>query len=233
MKSSTQSLVILFFSLSLFAIIGFHDNFWSPFLPTEFTDRGLSDSTTGIIIASYDVACLSTPVLIFVTKNIKLNKHTFSMSALSQGFFSVILGVLIFIESNVSFVILCITTRFLMGIANALLWCSGTKIFLSLFPDDPGKVFGAIPGSVSIGIVLGTPYGSFFYGIGGYCLPFVIVGCCEMVLALITFIVLSMKPKKFLGKKDFTLEEKKCDGHQQNFYRHVQQMKKVSLWSSS
>ena len=212
MNSTRYHLVIFFCGLTLYSMLGFHDNFWSPFLPTEFTDRGLSESTTGVIVASYDVACLMTPILIFAKKNIALNKYTFCLSALSQGLLTILFGLSINIDSNFCFILLCIIIRVVMGIGNALLWCSGAKIFLSLFPNDAGKIFSAIPASVSIGIILGTPYGSLTYGIGGYYLPFVIVGGCETTLAIINFTVLSMNPDKFFSKKDITIEENDYDG---------------------
>ena len=188
MSSKHYSLVIWICGLTLFIVEGFYDNFWSPFLPTEFTERGLSETTTGIIIAAYDIACLLTPVLILGVKDFALNEITFCLAAFSQGIFSIIFGALMLIRSNVCFVLMCLLIRCLMGIGYTVLWCSGAKIFLFLFPDNPGKVFSSISSSVSIGLILGTPYGSFIYGISGYYPPFIIIGGIQMILAVINYL---------------------------------------------
>ena len=181
---------ILFSCLSLYVVSGLADNFWSPFLPTEFSKRGISDTTIGVVIAVFDVACFVTPCLILAVDNVTLNRHSFCLSALTLAISCIAFGQLLWMQSNIALVTASIFFRSLMGIGNALAWCSGATIFLSLYPDDTGKVFSSISAAQSIGMILGTPFGSYFYGLGGYHLPFSILGLSEIVLFGLTYMVL-------------------------------------------
>ena len=180
----------LTFGLSLFAMMGLNDTLWSPFLPMEFTQQGISESTVGLIVASYDVISLFASIFAMLVKNVHHRPFTFCLASCSMGILSIIFGQLIFISSGLLFIVLCVVTRALMGFSTTMLWCSGSSLFISLFPDNAGKLCSAISTALSIGMILGAPFGSLFYGIGGYQLPFWLAGCLQLVLSVTTFCIL-------------------------------------------
>ncbi|XP_075239807.1 MFS-type transporter SLC18B1-like [Convolutriloba macropyga] len=189
MYSSIQK-ISLFFGLSLFVVLGIISTAWCPFLPNEFNEREISESTVGVVIASDEVANLLASVLFMTIQNVEHRRYSFCIGACSLGVLFIVFGQLMFIKSNTVFVVFSIVVRFLMGVALSVFFCSGSALFLSMFPEDPGKIFSYVSMAMSVGFILGTPVGSFCYGFGGYTMPFLIVGSSQVILSILTFFIL-------------------------------------------
>ena len=195
MYSTVQKFSLLF-GLSLIVFVGIIATAWCPLLPNEFSDRGNSESTTGLVIASDEVANILSSVLFMRIQNVKHRRYSFCIGACSLGILYMIFGQLMFIRSNTVFVILSIVVRISMGVAISSCFCSGSSLFLSMFTEDAGKIFSFISMSLSVGFILGAPIGSILYGIGGFSLPFLLVGSCQVILSIITFFILPTDHEK-------------------------------------
>ena len=72
-----------------------------------------------------------------------------------------------------------------MGCGATAIWGSGAPIMLPLFPQWQGRVMSLVEFTGGLGLMLGPPIGSLLYSLGGYSLPFRVVGALEVFLAAI------------------------------------------------
>ena len=187
--SSSRKIIALCLSLTLYVLIGLNDTFWTPFLPSELSDRGVSKSVIGIIVSASDAAgFISGVYFMFFFKNIQQRKFL-----LCFGDFIIGIACLLFCQlhkaaSGTVYVLMCIATRSAMGCGITLIWCSGAPLLIAMFPKSTGSICSWISGAISIGIISGAPLGSLLYASGGYALPFYVVGGLQIVLPVLFFI---------------------------------------------
>ena len=55
-------------------------------------------------------------------------------------------------------------------------------IITNRFPDEREKNLGFLDGATGLGLLIGPLLGSSLYTLGGYCMPFWIVGCAGILL---------------------------------------------------
>ena len=193
-----ERLISLIFCLAVLVVMGINETVWSPFLPTVFAQNDISESTTGVVVAAYEVSYLVSSLLFMTVTNVDHRRITFCLFSVAAGIFIIIFGQLIFINSFEIFVATSILLRCFVGFAVGIYFCSGTSLLFSMFPNDAGKVFSYVSMSASLGFIFGTPFGSFFFGIGGYFLPFLASGALQILLPVVAFFVL---PSKFGSAK--------------------------------
>ena len=201
-SDQNSPVVSLVFGLAIFFVMGLNETVWSPFLPTIFDQYGISELTTGIVVATYEVAYLTASIFFLTVNNVNNQLFKFCANSALAGIFIAFFGQLIKINSVTVFIALSIAVRGVIGFAVGIYFCSGTSLLFSMFPDDAGKFFSYVSVSVSLGFISGTPFGSFFYGIGGYDLPFIASGSLQLFLSAATYYVL---PSSSTGSVDSAL----------------------------
>ena len=66
----------------------------------------------------------------------------------------------------------------------------------SIYKEEKERFIGYIESSAGVGLLLGPILGTIFYSLGGYMLPFVVLGLAYFIIYPLITIVL-MKLKKF------------------------------------
>ena len=127
--------------LLIIFLYGLSEAAWSPFLPTEYSDRGLNETTTGIIVAAYQLSYLVGSLLFMVKTSSNYRRFIFCAASVSSGTCLVLFGQLNSINSNAPFVSLSILLRCLIGLCTGTAYCSLAAFLLSKFPNDTGKLF--------------------------------------------------------------------------------------------
>ena len=203
--------VCLCFGLSIFFVMGMHETVLGPFLPTVFADYHIPELKTGIVVAAYEVGSLVSSLLFLTVTDVDHRRFSFCLFSIIAGLFIILFGIFIFIKSIDIFVVISIIIRSIVGLSVGVYYCSLSSLFFSMFPNDTGKISSLVSTSASSGFILGTPFGSFFFGLGGYFLPFLVLGVLQIVLSVVTFAVLSansIEPVSEKIKFDNSLELK-------------------------
>ena len=169
----------------IFVSTGMNDNFWSSFFPTEAAELRLSESTIGLIASSYDLSGLISSVAVLFLDTSNMRKFFFSTGCALIGVGCVVFGQLPNLYSGSGFVAMCVLTRSFMGVGSTFVWCCGTPLAISMFPTHTGRLCSGIELSASIGFIFGPPLGSWLFDMGGYSLPFWVVGLLQVILALV------------------------------------------------
>ena len=75
-------------------------------------------------------------------------------------------------------------SRFIDGLGNAATYGAMISIFMTLYPDDVVKIMSWTETTFGLGYSLGPAVGVLIYDLGGFKLPFIVVGLVALVLAV-------------------------------------------------
>lgn len=75
-----------------------------------------------------------------------------------------------------------VIARFMQGAAAAATWVAGLALMADTYPKhELGSALGLVMTSMSMGLLLGPPFGGFVYEFGGYRLPFLIAAGNDII----------------------------------------------------
>ena len=165
---------ILFF-MNMFSGMGF--SILSPLFPSMGIKNGLTESLIGWIIGIFVFSsiCISpfTPLLIKKFSRIKL----LYFSTFCEATSTLLYGVIGFINSFYALLILMFIIRIIHGCCCGIIGTLVYSLTITLSkPSEEKKALGNLEVAWCIGITTGPLFASIFYKIGGYSLPFLILG---------------------------------------------------------
>ncbi|XP_075253250.1 MFS-type transporter SLC18B1-like [Convolutriloba macropyga] len=177
-----------------------------PFFPREAEIKGLSQFQIGLVVGSFDLTnlCFSFVVASLVTpKNIKFVFVTGTLwSSITVSSF----GLLSESPSGDIFFYSCFFTRLFNGAGAAMLYGTAMPVAVQMFPEKAALITTIIQSSIGCGLCLGPPIGSLLLPLGGYKVPFLVVGITELfVFASSSFIIPneSVKTKSKVRSSDY------------------------------
>lgn len=148
----------------------------APFFPYEASVKGMRESLAGFVFSVYAfVMMVSSPLLgkllpVVGVKFMLLSGIWFS------GWSNVLFGVLEDVHDTTTFTVLCFVVRAVGAFGAASFSTASYTYIIHLFPENVGLAFGLTETCVGIGMSLGPAVGGLLYGIGGYSLPFYVLG---------------------------------------------------------
>lgn len=92
------------------------------------------------------------------------------------GWSNILFGFLDHVQDPTSFSVLCFVVRSVGAFGAASFSTASYTYIIQLFPDNVGLAFGLTETCVGIGMSLGPAVGGLLYGLGGYSLPFYVLG---------------------------------------------------------
>ena len=190
-SNKIRRLLCLISCVILYLAEGVNVSATGPFFPNEAQKKGVTQTMIGIISAVTMFALWFMSLLLLFLASEKNKKPLFYIGLFTSAATCIIFGELVLIKNTNLFIISCVVTRFLMGIGCACIWSAGAPILIPLFPDKAGKIFGLLEFSVGFGQMIGPPFGSFLFSLGGYRLPFWVAGLLEIAAGVFCVICLS------------------------------------------
>jgi len=162
----------------------------APFYPKEAEAKGATPSEYGLSFGILSLASfIASPFCIKYGDTIgpmKLCAVGFLLNAAS----TICFGLLEYVDTKNVFLAFSYILRFALGCADAMLWCSANAMLMNLFPDKQSLIMGSTESSQSIGYSLGPALGSALYSVGGFSLPFYVLGSTILVLTVISLYLL-------------------------------------------
>ena len=165
----------ILFCINMFSGMGF--SILAPLFPSKGTKDGFSESLIGWIIGIFALSstCISpfTPLLIKKYSRIKLLFFATFCEATS----TLLYGFINFINSFYGILFFMLTVRIIHGCCCGIIGTLVYSLTISLSkPSELYKSLGNLEIAWCIGITTGPIFASFFYKLGGYSLPFFMLG---------------------------------------------------------
>ena len=155
-----------------------------PFYPLVAEQKGAVPSQYGFVFGMLSLtAFIFSPI--FGTYGNKLGSRTvFYLGALAQGTCGIAFGFLQYVNSTWAFLSLSYFLRFLHGISDAATMGASLAILIEMYPDRITTLMSYTEMCVGLGYILGPAIGSILYEMGGFILPFEVMGSICLLAAL-------------------------------------------------
>ncbi|KAJ3662536.1 hypothetical protein Zmor_006881 [Zophobas morio] len=174
-------------ALVMLAIVDFMSfcsmSIMAPFYPQEAATKGMSESLAGFVFGFYAlVVFLSSPVFGKTLPKIGL-KCLFTGGVLISGLCSLVFGTLHLIEDYFLFTTFSFIIRGLGALGSSAYSTASYVIIVNIFPDHAGAVRGLLETFVGLGMSVGPALGGLLFAIGGFGLPFYVIGLVIILIA--------------------------------------------------
>ncbi|XP_037078433.1 MFS-type transporter SLC18B1-like [Pollicipes pollicipes] len=165
-----------------------------PFFPTDAQNRGVSESVIGLVFSSYALTQLvMTPVTGKLIPKFGMTQVLY-FGLLLAGLATIGFGALDFVANDTLFIALCFVVRIISAVGASLFVTSSLTFVANQFPDNLNSAVGVVETCSAIGVSIGPAIGGGLYELGGYGLPFYVLGgvlllCVVLNLWLMPWIV--------------------------------------------
>ncbi|XP_071492402.1 MFS-type transporter SLC18B1-like [Diadema antillarum] len=162
----------------------------APFFPNEAKKKDVNSTETGLVFGFFAlINFISAPILGKYLPVLGAKFMFLSGSFLSAGC-NVLFGFLDELHGKTIFLTYCFIIRAVEALGSAATITAGMAICASAFPDNVAQMSGMLEMFSGLGFAVGPPLGSLFYGIGGYKLPFIVLGSFAIFMSIVNVFIM-------------------------------------------
>ena len=171
-----RPLIIVFF---LNALGGMGYSLIAPLFPPLCKERGISNETCSLIIAIISVTEMLTAFFCPILTKKFGQTRMMLIGLLGQTAAVFFYGFMVFIPSNFLFLTAAFANRLFQGFCNSLVNIISFSIIalLTTSQEEIEVAMGYMELSWGLGLTVGPGVIGLFFDLGGYCLPYIIIGC--------------------------------------------------------
>ncbi|KAI8777067.1 MFS-type transporter SLC18B1 [Biomphalaria glabrata] len=173
----------------------------APFFPREATKKGVSSTLIGLVFSCYQLVIVLTSPLIgnFITQIGA--KFTYVIGIMLAGVCAILFGFLGQGPPGTPFIVMSFLVRAVEAIGVAAFSTASFAIVSNEFPYHIGSVFATLETCVGIGLMIGPTIGGALYELGGFGMPFWIIGVIICSSGL-TIMICLPQPQDTLKQKN-------------------------------
>lgn len=172
-----------FFSVTCFSLL-------APFFPAEAERKGVSQTVVGLIFGVFEfVIFMSSPIFgNFITRI--GSKFMFLAGTMVGGACAILFGLLDKSPDGTTYIVMCFLCRTVEALGCSMFVTASFAIIANVFPDNVATVFGLLETFSGLGLIAGPAVGGAFYQLGGFGLPFFVVGSITIVNGVVGYFLL-------------------------------------------
>ncbi|XP_046565512.1 MFS-type transporter SLC18B1-like [Haliotis rubra] len=167
-------------------IIMMSESIMSPLYPEETEVRGISSFVSGLVFAAYALGQVIFAPLIGKYIPTIGSRFVYLAGVFFAGGCTLLFGILEYIpvaDGQTVFVVYCFLMQIVLSVGVTAQQTATFAMASKAFASNFTTVFGLTEVFVGLGMTVGPAIGGFLYTLGGFHLPFVVVGCL-IVLSL-------------------------------------------------
>lgn len=175
------------------------------FFPQEAKAKGMSEDGVGIIFASFaGVIFIVSPVAgKLMTRHGKVWVYIYGLLIVSVS--TVLFGGASLVPEGWPFYAWCLIMRIAQGVGSALEETAAYAIIADLDWEQVSLYLGICEISTGLGYMVGPPLGGFLFSMGGFAMPFLLLGSCLLPAAALIYV--RLPPDAHLLSKQETQAE--------------------------
>lgn len=187
--SRTQKLTLL--SLALVDFMSFCSmSIMAPFFPKEAAEKGMSDTMSGFVFSFYAlVMFISSPIFGKILPQVG-PKFLFMTGIFVAGLCNLLFGTLEYINDYTLFTVFCLLIRGVEALGASAYSTASYVFVVNTFPTNIGTVIGILETFVGLGMSTGPAIGGVLYLLGGFALPFYVLGIVMVLIIPINICLL-------------------------------------------
>lgn len=168
----------------------------APFFPKEAEKKGATATEYGLVFGVFELVVFILSPIYGQYLNRIGPKVLFNGGIFTTGISAIIFGLLDQAPDHTWFISLAFTIRIIEAMGNAAFLTASFAIIAKEFPDNVATTFASLETFFGLGLIVGPMVGGALYTIGGYCLPFVVLGSSLFTTALLTMCILPKHPNE-------------------------------------
>ncbi|XP_018571004.1 MFS-type transporter SLC18B1 [Anoplophora glabripennis] len=173
-------------TLALLALVDFMSfcsmSIMAPFFPREAAEKGLSDTMSGFVFSFYAlIVFITSPIFGKILPKIGA-KFLFVLGILIAGISNILFGMLEYIQNYTLFTTFCVLIRGFEALGASAFSTASYVIVVKAFPNNIGSVIGILETFVGLGMSTGPALGGILYSLGGFGMPFFVLGIAMVVI---------------------------------------------------
>ncbi|XP_045472619.1 MFS-type transporter SLC18B1-like isoform X2 [Harmonia axyridis] len=198
--SGTQRLTLLM--LALVDFMGFCSmSIMAPFFPKEAYQKGLNETVIGLIFSFYAlIMFLTSPIFGKILPKVG-TKILFLGGILVVAITNILFGFLVHVEDFTLFTSLCILIRGIEALGACAYSTASYVYVVNSFPQSIGSVLGILETFVGLGMSTGPAIGGFLYSLGGFTLPFLVLGITMVITVPLNLVFLPSVDECYVSSK--------------------------------
>ncbi|GAB6023306.1 hypothetical protein CHUAL_008109 [Chamberlinius hualienensis] len=154
----------------------------APIYPEEAASKGITPTQYGFVFGVFQlVVVFSAPLFGAYAKTIG-PVFLFNIGTLASAYCTILFGVLEWSPPKATFLSLSIAIRAISALGDSAIWLAGYLLAAGLYPNSLATDLAAVETSFGIGVIVGPAIGGFLFDVGGFSLPFFVIGGILMVL---------------------------------------------------
>ncbi|CAL8093259.1 unnamed protein product [Orchesella dallaii] len=162
----------------------------APFYPAEAERKGATATEYGLVFGIFEfVVFLSSPI--YGKYMNKLGPKTvFSVGTLVTSISVICFGLLDRVDDHALFIALCFICRIFEALGCAGFFIATFTIIACEFPESVATTFASLETFFGLGMILGPTVGGALFEVGGFSLPFFVVGGALLLTAFLSSFVM-------------------------------------------
>lgn len=162
----------------------------APFFPVEASKKGVSATQVGFIFALFNLVNFVTAPIFGKYLPVLGAKYLFLAGSWVAAGSNILFGVLARIEDEQMFLVYCFVIRTVEACGSAASVTASMTITANTFPNNVAQMMGLLESFSGLGLMAGPPLGGLLYSIGGYSLPFYVLGGMSIIIMFINIFLL-------------------------------------------
>ncbi|KAG6448008.1 MFS-type transporter SLC18B1 [Manduca sexta] len=162
----------------------------APFYPQEAEKKGCSATEYGLVFGIFELVVFVVSPIYGAHLNRLGPKLLFNGGILTTGTCAILFGLLDKVDDHIAFIALSFTIRIIEAMGNAAFLTASFAIIAKEFPNNVATMFASLETFFGLGLIVGPTVGGALYGLGGYSLPFAVLGSALFCAAVMSCVVL-------------------------------------------
>ncbi|XP_046990959.1 MFS-type transporter SLC18B1-like [Schistocerca americana] len=162
----------------------------APFYPLEAENKGSTASEYGLVFGIFElVSFISSPIL-GKYMNAVGAKLLLNSGVCLAAVCAILFGLLAFVQGHVPFIALSFVVRIAEALGSSAAVTAAFSITAMMFPHSVATTFATLEVFYGLGYIAGPSIGGVLYSLGGYVLPFVVMGSITALAGLLIYCIL-------------------------------------------